>query len=164
MKTIILFRHGKSNWDASYQSDHGRPIARRGIRAARKIGQYISNIKNIPDLVICSSAIRARETIELAMSAGNWGSALVFEKKLYGGDPASLIKILRDQKDKYRSICITGHEPTMSSFINRYSDGGIVRFTTANISRIDFNIDNWYKIDSCIGKFRWIIRPKELKQ
>ena len=163
MKTIILFRHGKSNWNASYKSDHERPIAKRGIKAARKIGQYVYDKKNIPDLVICSSAVRARQTAELAISAGNWGSPLVIEKKLYGADSASLIKILKEQKDKNNSICITGHEPTMSSFINRYSNGGIVKFTTANISRIDYNIDTWCNIDSYIGKFCWIIRPKELK-
>tara|TARA_B100002051_G_C16739177_1_gene643185 strand:+ start:1944 stop:2435 length:492 start_codon:yes stop_codon:yes gene_type:complete len=163
LKTIILFRHGKSNWNALYKSDHERPIAKRGIKAARKIGQYIYDKKNIPDLVICSSAVRARQTAELAISAGNWGSPLVIEKKLYGADSASLIKILKEQKDKNNSICITGHEPTMSSFINRYSNGGIVKFPTATISRIDYNIDTWCNIDYYIGKFCWIIRPKELK-
>jgi Phosphohistidine phosphatase SixA len=80
---IILFRHGKSDWNANYASDHERPVSKRGIKAAKKMGRYLSNIDQVPGLTISSTALRARNTAELAINAGKWSSDLVLEKKIY---------------------------------------------------------------------------------
>ena len=87
MKTIILFRHGKSDWNAHFEDDHDRPINKRGIKAAKKMGKHLSDRKEIPQILISSTALRARETIELAAQSGNWNSEYIFEPRIYGGSP-----------------------------------------------------------------------------
>ena len=71
MKSVILFRHGKSDWNASYGSDHDRPLNSRGIKAAKKMGLFLSTKNQIPDIVISSTATRAKTTAQLAMESAN---------------------------------------------------------------------------------------------
>ena len=108
MKSVILFRHGKSDWNANYASDHERPVSKRGIKAAKKMGRYLSNIDQVPRLIISSTALRARNTAELAINAGKWSSDLVLEKKIYESTVKTLIDILSTQRDDYENICIVG--------------------------------------------------------
>ena len=117
MKSIILFRHGKSEWNTYYDSDHNRPLAPRGIKSAKKMGIFLSNKNQMPDLVISSTAVRARSTVELAMAEGNWPSAMVLESAIYGGPPTILLSIAQSQTDPIKSICFVGHEPNFSMFI-----------------------------------------------
>ncbi len=66
MKTLIFFRHGKSDWDAEYHGDHNRPVAKRGRKAAKLMGRFLASTGQVPDSVVTSSALRARSTFELA--------------------------------------------------------------------------------------------------
>ena len=67
MKSIIFFRHGKSDWYADYDVDHNRPLAKRGIKAAKKMGIFLSELGQLPDIAVSSTAIRAKTTVGLAM-------------------------------------------------------------------------------------------------
>ena len=164
LRSIILFRHGKSDWNANYESDHNRPVSKRGTKAAKKMGRYLSNIDQVPDLIISSTALRARNTAEIAINAGKWSSKLVLEKKIYESNVETLISIISKQSDEYNSICLVGHEPTFSSFIERCNNSTWSRFPTASMAQIDFNINSWYDIDLKFGSLVWLIRPKELDQ
>ena len=52
MKSILLFRHGKSDWNANYKRDHDRPLSKRGVKAAKIMGLHLLNIQQIPDLIM----------------------------------------------------------------------------------------------------------------
>ncbi len=162
MKTVILFRHGKSDWSASYSLDHDRPVANRGIKAAKRMGLYLREIDNIPDRVISSTALRAHTTAQLAIESGGWNRELNLDRDLYGASPGTVMAVLGEQDDSYDTVCITGHEPTMSSFIYQYTDAGYLRFPTATMARIDFDINSWSALGSSRGSLRWLTRPKEL--
>ena len=162
MKSIILFRHGKSEWNTFYDSDHNRPLAPRGIKAAKKMGVFLANKKQVPDLVISSTAIRARNTVELAIEKGNWKSAMILESVIYGGPPTVLLSIAQAQLDTIKSICFVGHEPNFSMFISQACGLGHIEFTTANMAKIDFNVNNWKDIEFEKGVLDWLQKPKEL--
>ena len=162
MKSIILFRHGKSEWNTFYDSDHNRPLAPRGIKAAKKMGVFLANKKQVPDLVISSTAIRARTTVELAIEKGNWESAMILESAIYGGPPTVLLSIAQAQLDTIKSICFVGHEPNFSMFISQACGLGHIEFTTANMAKIDFNVNNWKDIEFGKGVLDWLQKPKEL--
>ena len=81
-KSVILFRHGKSDWDARYDSDHDRPLAKRGIRDAKRMGKFLSKRAEVPELILSSTALRTRETTKLAMarisfSTSDWKRVLL---------------------------------------------------------------------------------------
>ena len=164
MKSILLFRHGKSEWNTYYDSDHNRPLAPRGIKAAKRMGLFLANKKQIPDLVISSTAVRAKKTVELAIEEGKWSSTMVLESAIYGGPPTILLSIAKSQLDSIQSICFVGHEPNFSMFICQACDLNHVQFTTANMAKIDFDVNKWNEIDFGKGTLDWLQRPKELDQ
>ena len=161
MRSIIIFRHGKSDWDAIYDRDHDRPLSKRGIKASKKMGQYLNKIQQIPEIVISSSAIRAKNTAKLALEHGSWSSELAIESKIYGGTSETLLSIIHSTEDKYRSICLLGHEPTCSSFIS-LSTYHSQRFTTASMAKINFKTKSWSEIKFGDGILEWIKSPKEI--
>ena len=84
-KSVIIFRHGKSDWDAAFDSDHNRPVSKRGKKDAKKMGKYLNRIEQDPDLTISSTALRARDTAKLAMEYGKWkeGPGVPFFEKVF---------------------------------------------------------------------------------
>ena len=161
MRSLIIFRHGKSDWDAVYDRDHDRPLSKRGVKASKKMGQYLKKIKQIPEIVISSSALRAKATAKLALEHGSWCSELTIETKIYGGTSETLINIIQSTENKYKSICLVGHEPTCSSFISLCTYHS-QRFTTASMAKINFKINSWREIEFGSGILEWIKSPKEI--
>ena len=163
MKTVILFRHGKSDWDAIYARDHDRPLSKRGIKASKKMGEHLSKINEIPSLVLCSTSLRTRSTLKHAYKKGNWDSAINFEKSIYHSKLSSIIELLRKQNDFYNRICIIGHEPTFSNIIYKYQDLHNFTFPTACMAKIDFECEVWKDIKFGFkSSLRWILRPKDI--
>ena len=64
MKTILLLRHAKSSWKEAGLTDHARPLNKRGLRDAPRMGTLIAEQKIQPDLILSSSAVRAIRTAE----------------------------------------------------------------------------------------------------
>ena len=69
MTTLLLLRHAKSSWDTMSLPDYDRPLAKRGRKAAPLIGAEIAQLGLRPDLILCSGAVRTRETLDLVLPA-----------------------------------------------------------------------------------------------
>ena len=72
MKTLLFLRHGKSDQDTDYGHDHERPLKKRGRKAARTMGRFLTKTDQAPDSVIVSASVRAQETLVMALDAGGW--------------------------------------------------------------------------------------------
>ncbi|MCJ7765816.1 MAG: histidine phosphatase family protein, partial [Thiovulaceae bacterium] len=83
MKTLLILRHAKSSWKEEHLSDHDRPLNKRGRHDAPKMGQLIRKKGLAPQLIICSSAKRARETVERLTEACGYKYELRFSEELY---------------------------------------------------------------------------------
>ena len=163
-KSVILFRHGKSDWDAKYDSDHDRPLAERGIRDAKRMGKFLSKRAEVPELILSSTASRTRETTKLAVEAGNWDVDIEFEKRIYEASLEEIINIIKSQDDKYNSICLVGHEPIFSTIITLIDNKKNIKFPTATMARISFSTGDWKRVllepDKC--KLDWFYKPKSI--
>ena len=161
MLSIIIFRHGKSDWDAIYDMDHNRRLSKRGYKAAKIMGRYLNKIDQIPDKVISSSATRAKDTAGIAIRHGKWSSKLSIESIIYGGSSETLLDIIHHLDKKIKSVCLVGHEPTCSSFISLCTFHS-QRFNTASMAKINFRVDKWNEIEFGKGSLEWIKSPKEI--
>ncbi len=159
MKSLILFRHAKSDWDASSGQDSDRPLAGRGKKAARKIGSYLKAIGKVPDSVICSSARRAVDTFELAVEAGGWETSHRVSDRLYEAHPSDILNEIRKEPDSTETLMIVGHEPTMSETLAAFT-GGRARFPTACIACIELGIERWRDVQFAGGQLAWLVSPK----
>jgi phosphohistidine phosphatase len=162
MKYLLFFRHGKSDWDADYGDDHERPLARRGRKAAQKMGQYLSETGTIPDRILSSTAVRAYTTVELAMEAGGWEADVTQTRKLYHASPSTLLDIIRATSDDIQILMLVGHEPTWSETIEGFIGGGAVQFPTAAMACIELEISNWNHAAFGKGLLKWLVIPKML--
>ena len=160
MRTLILFRHGKSDWDAPYDTDHDRPLASRGRDAAQRMGRLLGETDQVPELAVSSSAVRARDTLQLAARAGNWASTIRVDSALYGTSAEEVLRWMHALDASPTSLLLTGHEPTWSDLAGQLIGHAIMRVPTGAMLRIDFGYDSWQSIDFGSGELRRLIPPK----
>ena len=159
-KRLLLFRHAKSDWHAGIPGDHERPLTKRGSESARVMGRVLAAADQLPDLVVTSSAVRARTTVELAHEAGGWTCPVETSDALYDTDAASVLKEIRKLPDAAASVLLAGHEPTWSELASRLIGGGDLRFPTAVVVLIDLGVDKWRDATFGHGALVWLLQPK----
>jgi phosphohistidine phosphatase len=163
VKTLILLRHGKSNWDSDREADHDRPLARRGRNAAATMGLLLERAGQVPDRALTSSALRARQTLDVAVRSGGWNCPVGIVPEFYASSPGTVLNRLREEDDTASSLIIVGHEPTWSSLVSELTGGGFLRFPTGAMARIDLDIESWSRIDSDRGVMVWFLIPRLMR-
>ena len=126
------------------------------------MGFYLSNKKEIPDLVISSTAIRAKTTADATISEGKWTCSLELNADINGGDPIFLLNLAKSQDNSYSSICLVGHEPNFSIFIARSTNSSHQSFSKGSMARMDFDVDKWEDITMGLGNLSWLIAPMDI--
>ncbi len=159
-KTLILFRHAKSGWDSDTGLDHDRPLANRGIKAAKAMGKLLTEVGHPPELAISSTAVRARTTLELAVKGGGWPCRTETDERLYESNPPAAVKFIHALPRDVSSVMLVGHEPTWSELTSLLTGGVTVRFPTAAMVRIDFAGESWSAIQPGAGELVWFIPPR----
>lgn len=160
MRRLLILRHAKSDWDASYEQDHDRPLAGRGRKAAKAIGKFMALSDLVPELAITSSAVRAGSTLKLAMQAGDWSCPVESSQRLYGASAKDVLDLLAERSDE-ESILIVGHEPTWSEVVHLLT-GASVRMATATLVAIDFEFRSWSSIRPNAGQLALLVPPRIL--
>jgi phosphohistidine phosphatase len=161
-KRLILFRHGKSDWDASFSRDHDRPLAPRGIKAAKAMGKFLAAAQAVPDSVVTSSAVRAQRTIDLAMAAGNWSCSVRVTDDLYDADVNTVLAVIHQEPDERDSLMLVGHQPTWSDTVAHLLGGGMVSVPTAAMVCLEFEVISWNQVGHGRGVLLWLLPPKLL--
>ncbi|HEX6493737.1 MAG TPA: histidine phosphatase family protein [Candidatus Dormibacteraeota bacterium] len=113
MATLHLLRHAKSSWADEELSDHDRPLAPRGRRAAAAMADHLRERGVAPELVLCSSARRARETLDLVAPALGPQARVLVEDGLYGASGEDLVDRIRRVSASTGSVMLVGHNPAM---------------------------------------------------
>jgi len=162
MKTLLLFRHAKSDWGAEHETDHERPLAPRGKDAARRMGVLLERLGSVPELALTSSAVRARRTVELAAKAGRWKTEVVVSSELYGASPGEVLDVIRRCADEVSSLLLAGHEPTWSALVAALVGGATLKFPTAAVACIRIPSDSWRAVEFGSGELAWFVPPKLL--
>jgi phosphohistidine phosphatase len=161
VRVLYVLRHAKSDWSAAYGgADHERPLNARGHKAARTMGRRLADRQALPDRILCSSAVRTRQTIELVVAAGNWNRTTILEPALYLASPGTVIDLLRDQSDEAHSILIVGHQPTCAELVRRLTGDAPPRFVTAAVACLHLDIASWNEIEPYRGRLIWFSTPR----
>ena len=158
MKTLLLMRHAKSDWEAVYTRDHDRPLNDRGVRSARVMGEVLSQRRLDPDLVISSTAVRARTTAELAAEAGSWRGSITLEPVLYGASSRQVIEVASSAPDVGR-LMLVGHQPTWSSAVYDLT-GEHVDMKTGAVAVIETPIDDWAELFPATSTLLDVLNPR----
>lgn len=163
MKTLLLLRHGKSDWNAEYSRDLERPLAPRGVKAAAKVGRFLKAAALRPDRLLCSPAVRARATADLAAEAGEWDCPLEVVPSLYGGSVEEVLAAVHEGGGDADILLLAGHEPTWSR-VTEHLTGARARVPTACLVAIGVEAGSWKDLGTAPAELQWLLPPRLLKK
>lgn len=162
MKTLCLMRHAKSSWDTEGVQDHDRPLNDRGQRAAPAMGQLLVEKSLVPELIVSSTALRARETALAVAAACAWKPDLRLTRSLYMAEPDDILQVVAQLTDDVKRVLVVGHNPGMEDLV---SDLSFMRnsMPTAAVAKFELSVTSWSQpIDGKVAKLVDVWRPREI--
>ena len=162
MKILLLLRHAKSSWKDESLPDQERPLARRGLNDAPRVGRLLNEQNLLPDLILSSTARRARQTVELVTEAAGYSGEVSWLDDLYAAAPEEILELLSALPAYYTTVMVVGHNPGLDELLALLTDQ-VDSLTTAALAQIDLPVDGWDQVtDETQGKLVNIWRPREL--
>jgi len=162
MKTVLILRHAKSSWKHPDLDDHDRPLNKRGLRDAPRMGRLIEEAGLVPELICSSSATRALTTARRVAEACGYDGELRVVPELYLAAPETYVDVLAALPDGLERVMLVGHNPGMADLVATLT-GGEERFPTAALAHVRLSAERW---DDLYGVPRGTLielwRPKEL--
>ena len=164
MKTLLLLRHGKSSWDDPTVEDFDRPLAPRGERGAKLAGKWLRGEKLRPDLVLCSTAVRAQDTWKIVAKQLSSVPTMDERGELYHCPVEGFVKVLQELPDSVKRVLIVGHNPGLEDLLARLC-GARKKFPTAALAHLECDIDSWSDFDSDIPcTLQALVKPEDLEK
>ena len=162
MKELLILRHAKSSWADGTLSDHDRPLQARGERDAPRMGRLLHTEGIVPDLIITSTARRARETASLAAAAAGYQGEIEETRAFYHATPQAYLDRLRALPPEVGRVLVVGHNPGMEELVEVLT-GVEERFPTAALAWVTLPIPGWEKLTLHVeGELLHLWRPKEI--
>lgn len=170
MLMLSLLRHAKSSWHDRKLADADRPLNPRGETSVRKIRAFLKREALQPDLILCSSAVRTRQTLAAIMDTLGPDAKVGFEDELYLATPTALLQRIRRVPKKVRHLALIGHNPGFHALaldlteIGRKADIVALarKFPTAGLAVLTFEVDRWDEVRPASGRLLWFVSPKIL--
>ncbi|WP_028794780.1 SixA phosphatase family protein [Thalassobaculum salexigens] len=161
MITLHLMRHAKSDWDGG-EADHDRPLAPRGERAAAAMAVYCRQQGIAPDFVLCSSARRTRDTLEILRAGLPEGVPVETTRDIYMASAAQLVTRLKSIPVRTRVALVIGHNPGMEDAVGLLTGAGVgVKFPTCALATLEA-ASGWAALAPKGADLRRFITPKDL--
>lgn len=160
-RRLLVMRHAKAA-SPDDVADHDRPLAARGRRDAPEVGSRLVGSGWVPDLVLSSDALRARQTTELVLAglagAGAPEPSVRFVSELYEGAVHEVLHVLAEVPGDVATVLLVGHEPTMSA-TTAVLTGRSVRFPTSGVAQVEL-AGEWTDIGPDAGRLCGVHTPR----
>lgn len=164
MPELYLMRHAKSAWDQPGVKDHDRTLTPQGIERTQKIIAFIKLQQINFDLIVSSTAARARNTAIIMATGLNYDPKKIqLETSMYECDTDSYFEILEMIPDSIQSVLIVAHNPTISEFFMKVSALQVEQFIpTSGLVGLKLNCKSWSEIRKTEFALKFVISPKLL--
>lgn len=166
-RRLILLRHAKAEW--SDDSDHERPLAERGRKDALIAGRRLATAGIVPDLVLCSTAVRCGEAWKIAVGELPQRPRTVYEDRLYEASLGELLAVINETSDEVADLLLVGHNPGMHALADALAgeaEGDLLPrlnrsgFPTAAIAVLTFS-DSWKTVEHGVARLVAFWPPSE---
>ncbi len=162
MKILLLLRHAKSSWKDESLSDFERPLSERGKKASQAIGRYIRKQKMMPDLVLSSPAVRARETTGIITTTAKLTAEIRYDQRIYEADALRLVHIISQIESNFGSVLLVGHNPGIEELLGLLT-GSSQHMPTAALAKIRLEgANDWSEISQAKAILELMIKPKDI--
>ena len=163
MKTIVICRHAKSDWNTG-SSDFDRPLNKRGQGDAPLMGKLLHGYDLSPDLIISSPANRARTTAEIIAKEIGYTGEIRFEQSIYDYGAGNIFSMLQDLPEEINTVMIFGHNPTLETLVRFMLNlGGDITMPTSAMVCIESHASRWASLIPDTNALKWFLIPKLIK-
>jgi phosphohistidine phosphatase len=166
MKTLLLLRHAKSSWNDNTLVDQKRPLNQRGKKDAPIMGKYLKNKKLTPDLIISSTAKRAKDTSKLVAEYCGYNKDIEESKLLYGTTSRDYLTTIGGISDKHHRVLLIGHNPILEEVLEIVTGEQII-MKTCSLAHISLPINYWSEVKddtNTKGKLIDVVKVKKLNK
>ncbi len=161
-RTLLVLRHSKSAYPAG-TADADRPLSDRGRRDAAKAGRWLRDQGLTPDLVVCSTAERTRETWDLVSDQLGWAGdeprMLRYDPRLYEASPGDLLTVVQETPDETRILALVGHNPGSAELVLALAGQPGLSFPTSALAVIGLR-GGWAGVSPGSGTLGTLWTPK----
>jgi phosphohistidine phosphatase len=168
VRRLHLLRHAKSSWSEHTLPDRDRPLAPRGRRAASQIARWARKHQIRPKLVVCSNAVRARETLR-AVLPGLGAPEVWTESTLYAASAETLLERIRALPDEADEVMLIAHNPGLGDLVLLLAVPGKLRtraetkVPTGALATLEADIEHWAELEPRGARLMSFVIPRELK-
>lgn len=160
MKTLFLLRHAKAENPATGVTDLKRALNERGRGEAQALGTFIKEQNVEFDLVLCSTAVRARETTELVLTAAELVANVRYDERIYEAGPLQLLEVISEIEPDSTAVILVGHNPGMEELL-KILTGCNEQMATGTLAKIDLDVADWRRAIEGKAALDWIVKPTE---
>lgn len=169
-KTLYILRHAKAVALSGDMDDHERPLSPRGEAEVERLGAFMLQRGINPQLIICSTALRTRMTLQALEKALDRPLRTHFSAKLYLASPKNVMEELAGVGQEVRSVLVIGHNPTVHQLTVELVESGEEKmldalaqgFPTAAFAEIQYPAQEWSELGQRAGILRQFVTPAEL--
>jgi phosphohistidine phosphatase len=174
VKRLFLFRHAKAEPHGDGDGDKDRALTERGRTDAARMAMHMRRKKYLPDMVLCSTSVRTRETLEYWSVAIAENPKVQFIDALYLAEPETMLSLLRRAPEKAEALMIVAHNPGTEQIAmtllreelkpreRDQADAMEEKYPTAALAVIDLDVDSWKSVKPASGALVDFVRPKDL--
>ena len=168
-RELLVLRHAKSSWDSGARTDFDRPLSKRGLKAAPRVGRFLAEQGLAPDYVVSSPAMRAKQSVTLA--CGQMGideSQIHWDDRIYHAYTGALMDVLAETPPDARRVLIAGHNPGLEMLVETLSAERVPMpddyklMPTAAVAHLELST-TWAEIDGGTARLISLTRVKSLK-
>jgi phosphohistidine phosphatase len=171
MLTLALLRHAKSSWSNPMLQDRERPLAARGLADAPLMGKAMAERGIDPELVLCSSSRRTRDTLGLVLPELRVEPRVVYEDALYHASTEEMLDMLHGVQPGANRVMMVGHNPEIHAFAldlvgagpKHFRDRLSAKYPTAGLAVINFASGLWKSVAVNSGTLNLFLTPKDVR-
>ncbi len=162
-RQLILIRHTKSSWSDLGLRDFDRPLKKDRTDDAKEMAKYLKKISLEPDLIICSPALRTKQTIEYFCGSLKYNyNKVEFDARLYESNAYDYLEVIRETDSRVNSLVIVGHNPSLSDLANLLLNKNIGEIPTTGVVWIDYACIDWELYAHTPSKLKYFLTPKTI--
>jgi phosphohistidine phosphatase len=165
MKTIYLLRHAQAEARNEKVPDKERKLVKGGIEDARTIAKNLREEGLMPEMILSSDPPRALETAKIFVKKLKFeGPEIILNEKIYSADNAeSLLEIIKALDEKYNSVMMVGHDPTLSALAHLLAKSFTFELPKAGVLGIECKKKKWTDIVPKINQIQLFMAPMKKK-
>ena len=162
MKVLLILRHGKSSWKHPGLADHDRPLNKRGLGDATRVGRLLRETGLVPDRIVSSTAVRARETARFVAGESGCGRAVKHNRRLYLASVPEIVRVLAKAGGDALRLLVVGHNPGLEELVAALT-GSSVALPTAALAEVRLDLQSWSELKADTpARLVNLWRPREL--